>query len=375
MLLLPWLATIDVRNKYLDTRSWNDRLGVMLRKSMSTNKFYENKTILVTGGAGSVGTELVRTLLEFKPRDLVLIDNNEGAVYDLEQDLRSTRLSTFIADVRDKERIEPLFDGVDLVFHLAGLKNLPICEYNPYEAVKTNIVGTKNVIDACLRGNVAKVIFSSTGKAVKPTTAYGASKLLAERLLALANTTHRDQGTRFASVRFGNVLGSRGSFLPLFRRQIAKGGPVTITHEDMVRPGILMSQALKLITRAGELARGGEVFILKMRLLRIMEVAKVMIEELAPKYGYDCDAIKIDTIGIKVGEKLREELMTESEQQRAYETNEMVVIAPELKELAYIREFYRDSASRRDLTPYVKSDLACANRTDIKRLLQRLGYL
>ena len=171
------------------------------------------------------------------------------------------------------------------------------------------------------------------------------------------------------------MLGSRGSVLPLFRRQIAQGGPVTITHEDMARPGILMSEALRLITRAGELARGGEVFILKMRLLRIMEVAKVMIEELAPKYGYDCDAIKIDTIGIKVGEKLREELMTESEQQRAYETNEMVVIAPELKELAYIREFYGDSASRGDLTLYVKSYLAFANRTDIKRLLQRLGYL
>ena len=342
---------------------------------MSTNAFYENKTILVTGGAGSVGTELVRTLLEFNPRDLVLIDNNEGAVYDLEQDLRSRRLSTFIADVRDKERIEPLFEGVDLVFHLAGLKNLPMCEYNPYEAVKTNIEGTNNVIDACLRGNVEKLIFTSTGKAVKPTTVYGASKLLAERLLALANTKHQDQGTIFASVRFGNVLGSRGSVLPLFKRQIAKGGPVTVTHEDMVRPGILMSEALKLITRVAELARGGEVFILKMRLLRIMELAKVMIEELAPKYGYDCDAIKTDVIGIKVGEKLREELMTESEQQRAYETNDMVVIAPELKELAHIREFYRDSASRGDITPYVKSDLAFANSRDIKRLLKRLGYL
>jgi UDP-N-acetylglucosamine 4,6-dehydratase/5-epimerase len=342
---------------------------------MAVTAFYENKTILVTGAAGSVGTELVRTLLEFNPRNLVLVDNNEGGLYDLEQDLRSSELSTFVADIRDKERIEPLFKGVDLVFHLAGLKNLPMCEHNPYEAIKTNIVGTKNVIDACLRGSVEKAIFTSTGKAVKPTTAYGASKLLAERLLAIANTKHKDQETRFASVRFGNVLGSRGSFIPLFKRQIAEGGPVTITHEDMVRPAIFMSQALKLITRAGVLAYGGEVFILKMRLLRILEVATVMIRELAPKYGYECEAIKTDMIGIKAGEKLREELMTESEQQRAYETDEMFIIAPELKELAHVREFYRELASRGEIKPYTSSNAVFANSTDIKRLLLSLGYL
>jgi UDP-N-acetylglucosamine 4,6-dehydratase len=337
--------------------------------------FYENKIILVTGGAGSIGTELVRTLLESKAGNVVLVDNNEGAVYDLGQDLRSNKLTTFIADVRDRERIEPLFEGVDLVFHLAALKNLPMCESNPYEAVKTNITGTKNVISACMRENVKKVIFASTGKAVNPTNVYGASKLLAERLLTIANVQRRDHGTRFASVRFGNVLGSRGSVLPLFRRQIEMGGPVTITHEDMVRPGILVSQALKLITSVGELARGGEVFILKMRLLRIADVAKVMIRELGPKYGHRYEAIKTETIGIKAGEKLSEQLMTESEQQRAYETDEMFIIAPELKELAHIREFYRDSAARGAIKPYVPSDPVFASSTDIKRLLHYLDYL
>jgi FlaA1/EpsC-like NDP-sugar epimerase len=342
---------------------------------MGIIEFYKNKTVLVTGGAGSIGTALVRTLLEFNPQNVVLIDNNEGAVYDLEQDLRSSRLSTFIADIRDKERIESLFEGADIVFHLAALKNLPICEFNPYEAVKTNIVGTKNVIDACLREDVKKVIFTSTGKAVKPTTAYGASKLLAERLLTLANIQRGGYGTRFVSVRFGNVLGSRGSVLPLFRRQIEGGGPVTITHEDMVRPGIVMSQAIKLITRVGEQARGGEVFILKMRLFRIAEVAKVMIEELGPKYGYKYDAIKTEMIGIKAGEKLAEQLMTEREQQRTYETNEMFVITPELKELANTREFYHDSAAKGEIKPYVSSDPIFANSADIKRMLNSLGYL
>jgi FlaA1/EpsC-like NDP-sugar epimerase len=342
---------------------------------MGISEFYKNKTVLVTGGAGSIGTALVRTLLKFNPQNVVLIDNNEGAIFDLEQDLRSSRLSTFIADIRDKERIEPLFEGADFVFHLAALKNLPMCESNPYEAVTTNIVGTKNVIDACLRENVKKVIFTSTGKAVKPTTAYGASKLLAERLLTIANVQRRDHISRFASVRFGNVMGSRGSVLPLFRRQIERGGPVTITHEDMVRPGILMSQALKLITSVGEHARGGEIFILKMRLFRIAEVAKVMIKELGPKYGHKYHAIKTEMIGIKAGEKLVEQLMTEREQQRTYETNEMFVITPDLKELASVREFYRDSAAEGEIKPYVSSDPVFANSADIKRVLNSLGYL
>jgi UDP-N-acetylglucosamine 4,6-dehydratase/5-epimerase len=342
---------------------------------MGIYEFYANKTILVTGGAGSVGTELVRTLLKLDPQSVVLIDNNEGAIYDLEQDLRSSKLSTFIADIRDKERIEPLFEGADFVFHLAALKNLPMCESNPYEAVKTNIVGTKNVIDACLRENVKKVIFTSTGKAVKPTTAYGASKLLAERLLTIANVQRRNHVTRFASVRFGNVMGSRGSVLPLFSRQIERGGPVTITHEDMVRPGIFMSQALKLITSVGEHARGGEIFILKMRLFRIAEVAKVMIEELGPKYGHKYGAVKTEMIGIKAGEKLAEQLMTESEQQRTYETNEMFVITPDFKELADVRRFYRDSAAKGEIKPYVSSDPIFANSADIKRVLNSVGYL
>jgi FlaA1/EpsC-like NDP-sugar epimerase len=342
---------------------------------MGISEFYKNKTLLVTGGAGSVGTVLVRTLLKFNPQNVVLIDNNEGAIYDLEQDLRSSRLSTFIADIRDEERIGPLFEGADFVFHLAALKHVPMCESNPYEAVKTNILGTKNVIDASLRENVKTVIFTSTGKAVRPTTAYGASKLLAERLLTIANVQRCDHGTRFASVRFGNVLGSRGSVFPLFRRQVERGGPVTITHEDMVRPGILMAQALKLITSVGEHARGGEVFILRMRLFRIAEVAKVMIEELGPRYGHKYGAVKTEMIGIKAGEKLAEQLMTEREEKRTYETNEMFVVMPDLKELADTRRFYRDLAAKGEITPYVSRDPVFANGEDIKHVLKSLGYL
>jgi FlaA1/EpsC-like NDP-sugar epimerase len=171
----------------------------------------------MTSGAGSIGSQLVRTLLDSNPCAVILTDNNEGALYDLEQDLKSSKVSTFVAHVKDKDSMEPLFDGVDFVFHLAGLKNVSVCEYDPYEAIKTNIAGTHNLVDRCLRENVGKVIFTSAGKAVKPTTVYGATKLLAEHLLTLANSEQWSPGTIFASVRFGNVLGSCGSVFPLFR--------------------------------------------------------------------------------------------------------------------------------------------------------------
>jgi len=343
---------------------------------MSDNgtSLYSNKTLLLTGAAGSVGPELVRTLLKVNPRGIVLLDNNEGALYDLEQDLKSNKVSFFIADIRDKERIEPLFDGVDFVFHLAALKNVPMCEYNPFEAVKTNIIGTQNLIEVCLRHNVQKVIFTSTGKAVKPTTAYGASKLFAERLLSIANTTEADSGTVFASVRFGNVLGSRGSIFPLFRRQIEAGGPVTITHKEMVRPTILMPHALKLILKACETARGGEVFVFKMKSMRITEVADVMIQVLAPKYGLKPDSISSEIIGIKPGEKLKEELMTESEKRRAYETEDLFIIAPEMEKLSYVYKYYNDLAAHGDIKPFTVREPVFITRAEIEGILRSLNY-
>lgn len=335
---------------------------------------YGNKAILITGGAGSVGSELVRFLLSASPRSITLLDNNEGALFDLEQDLRSDKVSFFIADIRDKERIEPLFEGVDLVFHLAALKNVPMCEYNPYEAVKTNIIGTKNLIDACLRHNVEKVMFTSTGKAVKPTTAYGASKLFAERLISLGNTPEGDSGTVFSSVRFGNVLGSRGSVFPLFRRQIEAGGPITITHEEMVRPYILMSHALEMISSACEMAKGGEVFILKMKRMKITEVADVMIHVLAPVYGFKPDTIRTKLIGVKPGEKLREELLTESEQRRAYETENLFIIVPELARLSHVQEYYRNLAVQGRIKAYSPKEPIFVTAPEIEEILHSLNY-
>ncbi len=341
---------------------------------MSSNSFYKHKTVMITGGAGSVGSQLARSLLECNPRAVILIDNSEGALYDLEHDLKSSKVSTVVADVKDKERMEPLFEGVDIVFHLAALKNVPMCEYNPYEAVKTNVIGTHNLIDLCLREKVEKLLFPSSGKAVKPTTVYGATKLLAERLLTLANSKHDGAGTVFASVRFGNVLGSRGSIFPLFKRQIENGGPVTITHEEMVRPIIIMSNALRLIMNAGELARGGETFIPKMKVTKIADVVDVMIHELAPESGYKPEEIDIKLIGIKPGEKIHEQLMTESEQRRAYESEDMFIVVPEMKELSHVEEFYSSLATRGQIKAYEPRDAAFITREEIRGMLNYLGY-
>jgi UDP-N-acetylglucosamine 4,6-dehydratase/5-epimerase len=336
------------------------------------NAFYNRKTILITGGAGSIGSQLVRALLKTEARAVILVDNDEGALYDLEQDLKSGKVSSVVADVRDKETMESAVDGVDFVFHLAALKNVPMCEQNPYEAVKTNVTGTQNVIDLCLRHNVEKMIFPSTGKAVKPTTVYGATKLLAERLCTLANAR---RGTVFASVRFGNVLGSRGSFFPLFRSQIAHGGPVTITHADMVRPKIIMRNALKLIMDAGELALGGETFIFKMKVMNIAQVAQVMIQELAPKYGYKPEEISTEVIGVRPGEKMREQLMTESERLRAYESEEMFIVAPEMSELSHVTANYRDLSRRNEIKTYKPRDQVFVTSGEIKEVLTHLGYV
>ena len=176
-------------------------------------------------------------------------------------------------------------------------------------------------------------------------------------------------------MRFGNVVGSRGSFFPLFRRQIAHGGPVTITHTDMVRPKIIMRNALKLIMNAGELARGGETFIFKMKVMKIGEVAEAMIRELAPKYGYKPEEIDIELIGVRPGEKMREQLMTESEQKRAYETEEMLIVAPETKELSHVQEYYSDLSLRNEIKMYNPQDPVFVTSEEIKEILNYLGYL
>jgi UDP-N-acetylglucosamine 4,6-dehydratase len=288
---------------------------------------FEDKNILVTGGTGSIGREIVRKVLQDKPNVMRIFNNDETELFNLEQELESNPNVRFlIGDVRDKERLQRAVEGIDFVFHAAALKHVPLCEYNPFEAVKTNVLGTQNLIEAAMEQEIEKLITISTDKAVNPVNVMGATKLLAERLTISANHYKGARKTAFSCVRFGNVLDSRGSVVPLFREQIKTGGPVTITDPDMTRFVMSIPQAVNLVLKAAEIARGGEIFIFKMRTLHIRDLAEVMIEELAPHYGYAPDSIRIDISGKRAGEKLYEELLTEDEALNVSETEDMFVV-------------------------------------------------
>ena len=296
------------------------------------NDFYKGKKVLVTGGSGSIGQKIVKELLKYDIDVVRVLDNNETALFDLENDLNSSKIRTFVGDIRDYKRLERAFKDIDVIFHAAAYKHVPLCEYNPMDAVKTNVGGTQNIIDAAIACDVKKVILISTDKAVNPVNVMGATKLLAERLMISSNAYSGANGTKFSCVRFGNVLNSRGSVIPVFKKQIKNGGPVTITDEAMTRFIMHIHEAAKLILTAGSLSEGSEIFILKMPSVRVPDLAEAMIEYYAPKYGFNVEDIEVDIIGKRIGEKLHEELMTPDEIIYAEETNDLFIIKKEIVE-------------------------------------------
>lgn len=299
------------------------------------NQSFEFKRVLVTGACGTVGRELVRQLLEtYGVEELIGIDNDESELFFLEHRFSHySQARFFLADIRDKEKLFRQMRGVHIVFHAAAFKHVVLCERSPYEAVQTNIVGLQNVITAAYENRVQRVIFTSSDKAVNPTNVMGTSKLMGERLITAANSYLRGNGTIFSSTRFGNVLGSRGSVIPIFRQQIKTGGPVTITDSQMTRFIMSIQQAVRLVIDSTSLGRGGCVFITKMPVIRIQDLAESMIEEMAAAYGYDPASIHIETIGIKPGEKMYEELMTLEETRRTWELPDYFAVLPAFKNL------------------------------------------
>lgn len=297
-----------------------------------------NKTILVTGAAGTVGRELVKQLsLQPTPPTIICTDNNESELFFVEQEyVHNPNVHIVMADLRDAKAMNELCSEVDTVFHTAALKHVILCERNPFEAVQTNILGIQNLIDACKNQNVKRFIFTSSDKAVNPTNVMGTSKLMGERMVTAANSNAHEQETVFASTRFGNVLGSRGSVVPIFAKQIAKGGPITVTDNAMTRFIMTITQAASLVLQSADIAQGGEVFITKMPIVRILDLAQAMIELLSPQYGHQPDDITIKIIGSKPGEKLYEELMSDEETRRAIELQDYFAVTPAF------RGIYRD---------------------------------
>ncbi len=290
------------------------------------------KKILITGACGTIGSALARQLLsdEYENQvEVIGLDNNESELFHLANEYKGNSRCRFtLGDIRDRDILLRETKGVDIVLHAAALKHVSICEQSPFEAVKTNLLGVQNVIDASLANNVEKVIFTSSDKAANPTSNMGASKLLGEGLITAANRIDPNARTVFSSTRFGNVLGSRGSVVPIFRKQISKGENITLTHRDMTRFIMGVSDAVRLVLDSTCLARGGEIYVTKMPIIRIRELAEVMIEQLAPLNDRSKESIRIVETGIKPGEKIYEELMTEHEAPRSIELEKYFVILP-----------------------------------------------
>jgi FlaA1/EpsC-like NDP-sugar epimerase len=278
---------------------------------------FADRTIMVTGAAGSIGSEILRQVLHYSPKEVIAIDQAESALYDLEMELLHNRpnhhlVTRFVvADVTRKERMDHVFAKwqPDIIFHAAAYKHVPLMEAHPYEAVKVNIMGTKRLADLAVQYNVKKFVMVSTDKAVNPTNVMGASKRLAE--MYVQNLNCRGASTQFITTRFGNVLGSNGSVIPLFRKQIEQGGPLTITHPDITRYFMTIPEACNLVLEAGAMGKGGEIYVFDMgESVKIVDLAKNMIRLSGLTLGKDID---IKFTGLRPGEKLYEELLASTE--------------------------------------------------------------
>ncbi len=280
---------------------------------------FKNKTILITGGTGSLGYELTKRLLNTDAEKIRIFSRDEWKQTKMRSELRDKRLRFLIGDIRDKDRLNRAMENVNVVFHAAALKHVPVAEYNPFEFVKTNVDGAQNVIDACLSNEVELAVAIGTDKAVSPSTTYGATKLLMERLFVSANFYKGDRKSRFVCVRYGNVLGSRGSILPVFVENILIKNEIPITDPIMTRFNITMNQAVELIFRAAKYGKGGEIFVPKLKAFKVEDMKDAMIELLGKK-------AKTIRIPVRVGEKYHESLISKNELRNTYESDRDYIV-------------------------------------------------
>jgi UDP-N-acetylglucosamine 4,6-dehydratase/UDP-glucose 4-epimerase len=322
---------------------------------------FKDKTILITGGTGSLGQAFTKRLLKMDPQTIRIFSRNESKQIEMENKIKDDRLRFFLGDVRDYQRLVKAVEDVDFVFHAAALKHVPKIEYNPFEAIKTNILGSENVINACLTNNVEKAVCISTDKAVSPLNIYGATKLLMEKLFVTANNylNKEKYRTKFFAVRYGNVLGSSGSVIPLFIEQIKSKKKISITDASMTRFSITMNEALDFILHATELGTGSEIFVPKLRAYSLLDVKEALFEML--------ENTGEEIIGIRPGEKINETLINSEEIRYSWEIDNMYMISnPE------IMKTYPKAEKIKNMKMYSSDSVDKIPRDELKQLIKNL---
>jgi len=329
---------------------------------------FDGKKILITGGTGSLGQALTNRLLSCNVEQIRIFSRNESKQIDMESKFADSRLRFLIGDVRDLPRLIRAMEDIDIVFHAAALKHVPIVEYNPFEAIKTNVHGSQNVIDACLHENVEKAICISSDKAVSPLNTYGATKLLMEKLFVTASNylNIEKYRTKFFVVRYGNVLGSSGSVIPKFIQQIKNNQKITITDPNMTRFSITMDEALDFIFDATKYGKGSETFIPKLRAYSINDLKQSLVEILQ-----NTDE---SIVGIRPGEKLHETLINNEEMRYCWDLGNMYMI---LRQRGYdeneIQKIYPDATKLKKFQLYSSDNVEKISVEELKNLIQKLG--
>ena len=314
-------------------------------KNMDLSREFKGKNILITGGTGSIGMGLAKQLLRYNPKEIRIFSNDENSIFEAKENLGVNHIYKFmVGDVRDKDRLNLAIRNVDIVFHTAAMKHIAICEDNPFDAVKTNVIGTSNILEASIIEEVEKFVFISTDKATNPTSTLGGSKLLAERLTLDAGTYAGKGKTKFAIVRFGNVLGSRGSVFQIFQNQIKMKKPLTVTDKRMTRYIMSISEAASMILKVTKILKDGEIYILKMPSVRIENLAKGMLHVYGLRFP---DTVKEYQITKPRGERFHELLITNEEKLFCHDIGDMYKISKteNKKQLPY-NEFSSETASR-----------------------------
>lgn len=338
-----------------------------MMKGKEGDKMYKGKVILITGGTGSWGHELVRQLLKQSPKEIRIFSRGEMAQVKMAREFNMSCLKFIIGDVRDFEVLKMATQNVDVVFHLAALKHVPICELQPDEAIKTNIQGTQNLIKACIENKVSKVIDVSTDKAVNALNLYGMTKAVGERLIIQANLL--SNSTKFVCIRAGNVLGSNGSVVPFFISQIEEKGEITITSTEMTRYFITLSEAISLLFKAAHQSYGGEIFVMRMPAYRIVDIADVLIQESGKK------DVTIKEIGMRPGEKLDEVLVSEYEATHTFKFDEnYYVIMPTINIPELEENYAKQNLVKVDFDKYTSADVILP-KNQVKELLSKGGFI